>query len=93
MPDENPDTTADLIAEAKVRSIGYVAGQIDEDEGPAIAGLVYRLTEALSAERAKIVAVLRLCDETDIETHEATQACLVGNIRAVFGGAVPEPAS
>lgn len=36
------------------------------------------------AAEAKIAAVERLCDETDVETHEATQAWLVGNIHAAL---------
>lgn len=38
------------------------------------------------AERAEaaIREVERLCDETDVETHEAIQAWLVGNIRAAL---------
>lgn len=42
------------------------------------------VTEELKVLRAQVAAVKRLCDETDIETHEATQAWLVGNIRAAL---------
>lgn len=45
------------------------------------------LLAELHRQQVKLDRIAKLCDETDIETNEATQGWLVGNIRAVLGAA------